>query len=193
MRYARIVAFGNQFRVEDETTTQLLSYNSGVASIFDVPSENGAESSATYVGVLKDILELDYGALQTKIILLRCDWVKTQDNRGNATYTKDDAGFLMVNFRHKSSRMADPFIFPSQATQVFFSDVEGRPGWKIVLRKDARARREVVDTADAFISTTLQSADLTAPQRLPRPSETVNLIGAIELSVEENLLAQEKY
>jgi hypothetical protein len=193
-RYARITAFGNHFRVEDETTTQLLSYNSGVASIFNVPSENyGHESSVQYVGVLKDILELDYGALHTHIILLRCEWVKTYDNRGNPTYVRDDSGFLQVNFRHKLPRMVDPFIFPIQATQVFFFDVQKKPGWKVVLCKEARARREVVETTNAFISTTTESTRLTAPRRWPLPTETTNLVGAIELSAEENLLAQEDY
>jgi hypothetical protein len=50
------------------------------------------------------------------VILMRCDWMKRIDNRGNSTYTRDEAGFLVVNFRHKLPRMADPFIFPSQVT-----------------------------------------------------------------------------
>lgn len=146
-----------------------------------------------YVGVLKDVLELDYGAVNTKIILLRCEWVKHQDNRGNPTYTRDESGFLLVNFRHRLARMAEPFIFPSQATQVFFSDVSNRPGWKVVLSKEARARREVVDTTNAFISTTVESTRLRAPQTLPVPTEMVNLVGAIELTEEKNLLALASY
>ena len=66
-----------------------------------------------YVGILKDVLELDYGAVHTKIILMRCEWVKSQDNQGNPTYQRDDAGFLVVNFRYKLPRMAEPFIFSS--------------------------------------------------------------------------------
>ena len=192
-RYARIIAFGNHFRVEDDSTIHLVSYNSGVASIFQQRSGIAKESNVNYVRVLKDILELDYGALTTKIILLRCEWMKSQDNRGNPTYTKDESGFLVVNFRHKLSRMADPFIFPSQATQVFFSDGIGRPGWKVMLHKQARARHEVVETTDAFISTTVESEGLRAPQRMPNPPPTANLVGAIELSEEDNLLAHEGY
>jgi hypothetical protein len=99
----------------------------------------------------------------------------------------------MVNFRHKLPRMAEPFIFPSQATQVFFSDAADRPGWKVVLRKEARSKREFFDRTDAFITTTGEAVGLNAPQRLPSRSSTANLVGAIELSVEENLLAQETY
>ena len=111
-----------------------------MASVFEVPSADARDISVHYVGVLKDILKLDYGPMNTPIVLFRCEWLKTQDNRGNATYVRDDAGFLIVNFRHKLPRMADPFIFPSQATQVFFSDVPEKVGWKVVLQKEARTK-----------------------------------------------------
>jgi hypothetical protein len=100
---------------------------------------------------------------------------------------------LVVNFRHKLPRLSEPFIFPSQATQVFFSDVVDKPGWKVVLRKEARAKREVVDTTDAFISTTVDSVGLVAPRQFPQAARSVNLVGAIELSAEDNLLAQGAY
>jgi hypothetical protein len=48
---------------------------------------------------------------------------KRVDNMGNNTYTRDEAGFLVVNFCHKLPRMANPFNFPSHATQIFFSNV----------------------------------------------------------------------
>jgi hypothetical protein len=89
--------------------------------------------------------------------------------------------------------MAEPFIFPSQATQVFFSDVVDKPGWKVVLRKEARAKREVVESIDAFICTTLETAGLTPPERWPIPAQIATLVGAIQLSVEENISAQEEY
>ena len=192
-RYRRVLAFGNHFRVEDEHTTHLLSYNSGVASIFQQQSENGEESAVNYVGVLRDILDLDYGTLSRSIIMMRCDWVKAHDSRGNPTYMRDEAGFLLVNFRHTQPCMLDPFIFPSQATQVFFSDVAGRPSWRVVLRKEARARREVVDTVDAFISTRVESTGLRAPNTFLDATHVVNLVGAIELTDEENLLAHGGY
>ena len=89
--------------------------------------------------------------------------------------------------------MAEPFIFSSQVTQVFFSDIIDKPGWKVVLRKEARSRREVVETTDAFISTTVESVGLRALESLPTPTEHVNLVGAIELSPEENLLAHASF
>ena len=98
-----------------------------------------------------------------------------------------------MNFGQKLGRLVDPFIFPSQATQVFFSDVVEKPGWKVVLWKEAKARREVVDKVDAFISTSMESTDMIAPQTLPSPPFVVNLVGAIELSEEDNLLAHDHY
>ncbi len=62
-----------------------------------------------------------------------------------------------------------------------------------MLRKEARARREVVDKADAFISTTVESASMIAPETLLSPPCVVNLVGAIELSEEDNLLAHDQY
>jgi hypothetical protein len=103
-------------------TAQLQTYDSGIASIFHVPTEDAREVSINYVGVLKDIMKLDYGPLHTHVNLMKCEWMKRVDNRGNNTYAQDEAGFLLVNFRHKLPRIADPFIFPTQATQVFFSD-----------------------------------------------------------------------
>jgi hypothetical protein len=133
MRYTKMKAYGNHFRVHDESSSQMQTYDSGVASIFDVPTEDAQDVSVNYVGVLKDILKLDYGPLRNPVILLRCEWIKREDNRGNPTYIRDEVGFLLVNFRHRLSNMSEPFIFLSQATQVFFSDDPSKAGWKVVL------------------------------------------------------------
>jgi hypothetical protein len=64
----------------------------------------------------------------------------------------------------------------------FFSNVEGRPGWKVVLQNEARSRREVVDTLDVFITTTVEASGLIAPKDVSTPP-------TIELSAKEHLLA----
>jgi hypothetical protein len=89
--------------------------------------------------------------------------------------------------------MADPFIFPTQATQVFFSDDQKKLGWKVVLRKEARSKCKVVDTTDVFITTTLEASGLTVPTEVPVHPTTQSLVGAIELSAEDNLLAIATY
>jgi hypothetical protein len=112
-RYLRMKAYGNHFRGNNPTTTQLQTYDSGVTSIFHVPTDDTQEVSINYVGVLKDILKLDYGTLHTQVNLMKCEWMKKADSQGNNTYARDEAGFILVNFRHKLPRLADPFIFPS--------------------------------------------------------------------------------
>jgi hypothetical protein len=191
--YMRMKAYGNHFRVDDRTTAQLQTYDSGIASIFHVPAEDAQEVSINYIGVLKDILKLEYGPLHTHVNLMKCEWMKGADNQGNNTYARDEAGFLLVNFRHKLPRMADPFIFPTHATQVFFSDDHKKPGWKVVVRKEAHSKHEVVDTADVFITTTSEASSLTVPTKVPVHPTTQSLVGAIELSTEDNLLATATY
>jgi hypothetical protein len=180
-RYYRMRAFGNHFRLEDKASSRMVTYDSGVASVFQVPVTDAREVSVNYVGVLKDILKLDYGPISSPVILLRCQWAKRVDNRGNPTYTRDDSSFLVVNMRHNLPKMADPFIFPGQATQVFYSDVPSKPGWKVILRKEMRAQRQVADNADVFITTSVESRGLTPPEEVPPPPTIASLVGAIEL------------
>ena len=119
--------------------------------------------------------------------------MKTSDNRDRPTYVRDDTGFLIVNFRQKLPRTSNPFIFSSQATQVFFFDIPSKPGWKVVLQNQARARREVLDTSDVFITTTVETPSLTTPGAIARPPAIPSLIGVVELSAEDNLLAHAQY
>jgi hypothetical protein len=72
-RYTRMKAFANHFRVEDSASAYLRTYDSGVASIFQEPTADAAHVSMNYVGVLKDILKLDYRPLHSPVILLRCE------------------------------------------------------------------------------------------------------------------------
>ena len=139
-RYLRMMAYGNHFKIDDPTTAQLQTYDSGVASIFHVSTEDAREVSINYVGVLKDILKLDYRPLHTHVNLMKCEWIKRTNNWGNNTYAQDEVGFLLVNFRHKLPRMADLFIFLTQATQVFFYDNKKKPRRKVILQKEAHSK-----------------------------------------------------
>ena len=169
------------------------TYDNGIASVFVVPIEDAWNVLVNYVGVVKDILKLDYGPMCQPVILPCYKWIKWDDNCGNPTYIRDDIGFLMVNFRHKLQNMSDPFIFPSQATQVFFSDDLEKAGWKVVLCKEPRAMQEVVDTSDVFITTSVETRGLATPAHVPEPPSIASLDGAITLSVEEYLLASARY
>jgi hypothetical protein len=51
-RYTRMKAYGNHFRVEDRQSDTLLTYDSGVASVFHIASMESASTTLPYVGVL---------------------------------------------------------------------------------------------------------------------------------------------
>jgi hypothetical protein len=70
MWYTRIKAFRNHFWVEDDKSIQMQTYDSNVAFIFEVLTNDVWRVSLNYVGVLKDIFKLDYGPLKTPVILL---------------------------------------------------------------------------------------------------------------------------
>jgi len=124
--YKRIKTYGSHFRVDDQTSVGCVTYDNGVASLFNhnnVDDNHHPSRQLQYVGVLKDILQLDYGTMSNPIVLFRCDWARNAlDNRGNPTYKRDDAGFLMVNFKHMLPKDTERFVFPSQVQQVFYAD-----------------------------------------------------------------------
>ena len=135
---------------------------------------------------------LNYGDLKTSITLFSCQWKKRHDNHGNNTYIRDGDGSLVVNFKHNTSKTVDPFVFPSQCMQVFFAvDDLHPPGseWKVVLRKEARARRMVEDNDDIFITTNVASTREVSSAELQNHPDEPNLIGAIILNDTENALA----
>jgi hypothetical protein len=56
-----------------------------------------------------------------------------------------------------------------------------------------RSRREVVDTSNVFITTTIEASGLIALEDVSTLSLIVSLEGAIELSAKEHLLATAKF
>jgi hypothetical protein len=71
LRYQRMKAYGNHFRVNDCNTKGMVSFNCGVASMFGQwQAHNIGDEHALiqYFGVKKDILRLDYGPISTPII-----------------------------------------------------------------------------------------------------------------------------
>lgn len=190
-RYRKMSAYGCNWRVDDTKHRILETYDCGVATVYTEESE-GTETEAQYVGVLKDIIQLDYGRLQTPVVLFRWKWTNPLSRSGNVTYIRDENGFLTVDFRHDLPANEGPFIFPSQAVQVFFSDAE-KPGTKIVLRHEPRSKRVMVNYEEAFISTSTEPVGLRAPESMHMTSMAASSVGAIELSDAENLRALAKY
>jgi hypothetical protein len=73
------------------------------------------------------------------------------------------------------------------------SNVADKPGWKVVLCKEARSKREVLDRSDVFITRTMESIGLIASDEVPTSLEKSSLVKAIDLSEVDNLLAIAKY
>ena len=100
---------------------------------------------------------------------------------------------MVVNFRHKVPHMLEQFIFPSQATQVFWSNEVWKPGWKVVLVKEWRSQRHQQSTTNVFMTTTKETDGMQLANRAPPPPTTTSLVGAIELSEPDNSLALAKF
>jgi hypothetical protein len=84
-----------------------------------------------YVGILKQILQLDYGPMFSPIMLFCCNWVKNGiRSRGKPTYKCDDANFLLANFWHLLDKFDEPF-FPFTSLVVFFWSDPKTP-WALV-------------------------------------------------------------
>ncbi len=126
--------------------------------------------------------------MHTLVFIFICELIKWKDNKRNATYVQDDVGFFTINFYQKLPLSFEPFIFPCQATQVFFSNDIKRPSWKVVLRKEACSRKEVANIKKLFITTTMETSGLSVLEGLPPPPTIILLIGAIDLFEKDNLL-----
>jgi hypothetical protein len=100
--------------------------SSGVAlvaqtSCFEDGNVNPVVRNKIYYGIIKEIIELNYRN-KGSIVLFKCDWV---DNRVQGRWVKTDQfGITSVNLNHlfnTGERLLDePFIFASQAMQVYY-------------------------------------------------------------------------
>ncbi|KAL3698568.1 hypothetical protein R1sor_012644 [Riccia sorocarpa] len=136
--YRKIQAYGNHYRVQESNRAAFSTFDCGIAATTDEHN-----STFMHVGVLKRILQLDYGLGNDNPVLFQGRWVQS----GPASLKVDRDGFLLANFHRMIPEILDPFIFPSQVEQVFFMSVNLRDpdGWVIVLHKTPRARRIYFD------------------------------------------------
>ncbi|XP_061995536.1 uncharacterized protein LOC133713509 isoform X1 [Rosa rugosa] len=125
---------GNRFHTE---TTEKSAQNSGVSVEADTMCRASARDNSqkldrvSYYGVIRDIILLDYRKF--KVPLFDCYWA----NIGTGVKVED--GFTLVNLHnghHQFDR--DPFIFASQAKQVFYSRESDMSNWHVVLRAPPR-------------------------------------------------------
>ncbi|XP_077247212.1 uncharacterized protein LOC143886926 [Tasmannia lanceolata] len=102
--------------------------------------QNPIAGDISYYGVLTDIIELNYFG-RLKALLFKCDWFDVvTPNRG----IKIDAlGYTVINMtRHIYKN--EPFVFASQAEQVFYvQDHPGNKDWHVVVKTKPRDLYEV--------------------------------------------------
>ena len=77
--YSSMWAHGYHFRVDDEDGRDHISFDAGVAAIFTQEcrssraDRHSVEAALNYVGIIKDIVVVDYGIHQYKV--LKCSWI----------------------------------------------------------------------------------------------------------------------
>ncbi len=120
--YESMWAYGNHYHVDMELRPLMhLKYDYGVACIFRQVSRSSTKdhnmvmANLNYVGLLKEILIVDYFGLL--LVLFKCSWIPT-NTQGNATICQDEHGFWVVNFVHNLPLMVEPYVFPIVVSQV---------------------------------------------------------------------------
>jgi hypothetical protein len=99
--------------------------------------------------------------------------VKANYRGRNATVKKDEWGFTIANFNAMVPFGYESFAFPVHCDQVFFSDVEEEPGWRVVLRTEVRGRRIDSDRTEEeeipmfAMGSDIDFAGLRAPDIIP--------------------------
>jgi hypothetical protein len=146
--------------------------------------------SFQYVGVLKDIILLNYEPMSQPVVLFKCDWVTPRFDRwGNPMYKRDEDGILLANIYKLKVEVIEPFVFPSQVQQVFYANEPNTPWWKVVIHKEARFKHIVVENREE-ISTPIDNViGIEVPFIIPEVLSNATLVGAIELTRTEAILA----
>ena len=97
------------------------------------------ETENRYYGYLEDIIECDFNSF--KIVLFEVKWyrLRMHERDPERTVIEHANGFTMVNTRAFEPG-TEPYVFPSQCEQVFYSEVPGKVGWSYVVRYDPQGR-----------------------------------------------------
>ena len=115
-------AFGYHFRTADEDGRQHVSFDAGVAAIITQScrssrnDRNPVLADLQYVGIIKEILKVDYGHL--KFNVLKCSWIKP-DLAGERTIKQDMDGFWLVKHGARQNPEVEPYLMAAHARQVY--------------------------------------------------------------------------
>jgi hypothetical protein len=142
--YRSMYAYGNHIQVR-AAESDLTTCDSGVAATFSqscrasTSDQNQTRANLEYIGWVDEIIAVDYG--QFELLVLYCMWVHANKTRVWATMKQDEYGFIVINSDRTIPLSTDSFAFPLHVQQIFFLEDTNNPGWKIVLRKEARGVR----------------------------------------------------
>jgi len=97
----------------------------------------------------------------------------------------------MANFRHMLVNDNEPFVFPSQVQQVFYSNDSFNPWWKVIFHKEPWNKCMFLNSYGKYISTNEYGSVLDARGTMSNAPTIPNNVGVILLSRDESLLFNE--
>ncbi len=113
--------YGNHFQVDNNHNNLLVTYDYGVASIFQQSqgSEDEVLGAIQYVGTLKEILQLDYGLISSPLLHFNVNrWRMGHTIEGTQHIDEMMLDFFLPIF-NTYCMINEPFVFLSQVQQVF--------------------------------------------------------------------------
>jgi hypothetical protein len=119
--FSGMTSYGSHYRVDmEEGTSRHVTYDSGVAEFQcrqhpHSSSESAMQVELIRVGVLKNILVLNYGNLN--LVLMVVSWV-SKHTEESPRLRRDPHGFWLANMAARPRDTTNPYILPVLASQV---------------------------------------------------------------------------
>ena len=119
--FRSMTSFGSHYRVQaDEDGVQHVTFDSGVAVLAarargQHPTHNNEDVQLARVGILKDIVVLNYGHMS--IVLMDVSWV-AEDTESRPRLRRDEHGFWLANLAARPRDRTSPYLLPPLASQV---------------------------------------------------------------------------
>ena len=119
--FRSMTSYGLHYRVQlDEDGAQHVTFDSGVGMLAarrhgEDPPDNGATTELVRVGILKDIVVLNYGHMS--IVLMVVSWVADHSEE-HPRMRRDAHGFWLANIAARPRDTGAPYLFPAFASQV---------------------------------------------------------------------------
>ncbi len=92
-----------------------------------------------------------------------------------------------------NANIDEPYVFLVQVQQVFYAYEPSTPWWKMVLHKEPRSKLVVVENSEKINIHVDNVIDTEAPIQILEASSDTTLVGAIELTGADAILAVEGF